>query len=88
MLRFFIGLCTQKLWNRGLGGFTCTWEGSTVAVFHNTTINELTVDLSTVTDGSFTVISGAAGAGEAKLNGTVLTVPGQTSVVLRQTLGT
>ena len=67
-----------------LGGFTCTWEGSTVAVFHNTTINEVTVDLSAVTDLTLNTISGTAGAGEAKLEGTVLTVPGQTSVVLRQ----
>ena len=65
------------------GGFTCTWEGSTVAVFHNTTINEVTIDLSTVTDAALTTISGTAGAGEATLEGTVLTLPGQTSVVLR-----
>lgn len=65
------------------GGFTCTWEGSTVVVFHNTTINEVTIDLSTVTDAALTTISGTAGTGEATLEGTVLTLPGQTSVVLR-----
>ncbi len=66
-----------------LGGFTCTWNGSTVAVFHNTTKSTLTVDLSTVTEHSFTTINGMAGAGEATLEGTLLTVPKQTSVVLR-----
>lgn len=65
------------------GGFTCTWEGSTVAVFHNTTINEVTIDLSAVTDAPLTTLSGMAGAGEARLEGNLLVLPGQTSVVVR-----
>ncbi|MBR2924180.1 MAG: hypothetical protein IKC28_04030 [Clostridia bacterium] len=66
-----------------LGGFTCTWEGSTVGVFHNTTLNPITVDLSAATDVPFALISGSAGEGEATLEGTLLTLPGQTSAVLR-----
>ena len=66
-----------------LGGFTCTWEGSTVGVFHNTTLNPVTVDLSAATDVPFALISGSAGAGEAALEGSLLTLPGQTSAVLR-----
>ncbi len=67
-----------------LGGFTCTWQGSTVAVLHNTTLRELTVDLSTATDLVFTVVAGSVGQGTATLEGSLLTLPGQTSVVLRQ----
>jgi len=66
-----------------LGGFTCSWNGSTVAVLHNTTQRDITVDLSAVTDLSFTMISGIAGADGVILDGTMLTLPGQTSVVLR-----
>ena len=67
-----------------VGGFTCAWQGSTVAVLHNTTLREITVDLSQVTDIAFTRLAGAVGQGEAKLEGTLLTLPGQTSVVLRE----
>ena len=67
-----------------LGGFTSTWQGSTVAVLHNTTPLELTVDLSLATDIAFTQVAGSVGQGTAALEGTLLTLPGQTSVVLRE----
>lgn len=66
-----------------LGGFLSTYEGSTVAVLHNTTQNPLTIDLAQVTDVSLTVINAIVGVGSATLEGTVLTVDGQTSVVLK-----
>ncbi len=66
-----------------LGGFTCTWNGSTAAVFHNTTMNPITVDLSAATDLPLALISGVAGAGLAQLDGAMLTLDGQTSVVIR-----
>ena len=66
-----------------VGGFTVTWEGRTVAVFHNTTERTQTIDLSTVTDAVFAAIVASPGSGLATLEGTVLTIPGQTSVVLR-----
>ncbi|MBR4359347.1 MAG: hypothetical protein IKP32_01870 [Clostridia bacterium] len=66
-----------------LGGFTCTWQGSTVAVLHNTTGSGKTVDLRQATDLPFTVISAVIGDGEATLDGTHLHLDGQTSVVLR-----
>lgn len=66
-----------------LGGFTCTWNGSTVAVLHNTTIRDQTIDLSAATDLPFTVVAGYAGAGKAVLEGSLVTLSGQTSVVLR-----
>ncbi len=65
------------------GGFLCTWNNATVAVFHNTTLNPVTIDLSAVTELTFTTLSGSAGEGEAVLEGTLLTLPGQTSAVVR-----
>ncbi|MCH5201305.1 MAG: hypothetical protein J1F60_10130 [Oscillospiraceae bacterium] len=65
-----------------LGGFTSTYEGTTVAVLHNTTRSTITVDLSQVTDIAFTQINACIGEGTASLDGTLLTLDSQTSVVL------
>ena len=65
-----------------LGGFTATYEGTTVAVLHNPSGSAITVDLSDVTDIGFTKINAAIGAGSATLDGTTLTLDSQTSVVL------
>ena len=64
------------------GGFVSTYEGKSVAVIHNTTLKEVTLDLSKVTNISFSTIAAVLGEG-AKLEGTSLTLPAQTSVVLR-----
>jgi glycosidase len=64
------------------GGFLSTHEGKSVAVLHNTSMSAVEIDLSQFTDAELTKIVAIAGAG-AKLNGTVLTIEGQTSVVLR-----
>ncbi len=70
-----------------LGGFLCEWKNSTVAVLHNTTSHRLTVDLSQATDKAFGEISAVLecvpGQGGAELNGSVLTLGPQTSIVLR-----
>ena len=66
-----------------LGGFLATWEGSTVCVLHNTTTAPLQVDLATLGDGSLAQIAAYAGMGGALLEGSILTLDGQTSVVLR-----
>ncbi|MBQ2224178.1 MAG: hypothetical protein II420_05420 [Oscillospiraceae bacterium] len=63
-----------------LGGFTSTYEGSTVCVLHNPTLNEITVDLSGL---ALSEIRAVAGFGDATLNGSELTLASQTSVVLR-----
>ena len=60
-----------------------TWEGSTVAVLHNTGSNTAKLDLSAVTDIPFATLSAVIGLGGASLEGTVLTLEGQTSAVLR-----
>ncbi len=66
-----------------VGGFTSTYNGSTVAVLHNTSMTPKTVDLAEVTDLTFAEIAACAGVAEATLEGTVLTIGAQTSVVLR-----
>ncbi len=66
-----------------LGGFTATWNGSTVAVLHNSTTRTMTVDLAEATDLPFTTIAAVAGLNGCTLEGTLLTLEGQTSVVLR-----
>ena len=66
-----------------VGGFTSTWNGSTVAVIHNTTDSDKTIDLAQATDIPFTTLAAVAGTGPATLEGTTLTLAGQTSVVLR-----
>ena len=44
-----------------LGGFLCAWNGSTAGVFHNTTDRLLSVDLSAVSDHTFTQVCGSHG---------------------------
>lgn len=69
------------------GGFLCTLEGSTAGVFHNVTEKTLKVDLADATDHVFTEIAASIAVdpfeGGAWLEGTVLTLGPQTSVVLR-----
>ena len=66
-----------------LGGFTSSWEGSAVCVLHNTTTDELRVDLARANAQDFGEIRAVIGAGEASLDGTTLTLGPQTSVVLK-----
>ncbi|MGN0814126.1 MAG: alpha-amylase family glycosyl hydrolase [Candidatus Coproplasma sp.] len=72
-----------KISGSNLGGFTSTLNGSTVAVLHNTTTEEFSVDLSTVTSLTFSEIRAIAGLNGATLNGTILTIGAQTSVVIK-----
>ena len=66
-----------------VGGFLCSWQGQTAAVLHNTTGRTMTVDIAGATDVRFTEISAVIGQGNATLEGTKLTLEGQTCVVLR-----
>lgn len=66
-----------------LGGFVSTLDGSSVVVIHNTSLGSVTVDLSELTDVQVAAIVAYAGVETATLEGTVLTIGGQTSVVLR-----
>jgi len=66
-----------------VGGFLSTYEGSSVAVFHNTTTEAVALDLAALTDVSLETLAAVVGLGGATLEGTTLTIEGQTSVVLR-----
>ena len=66
-----------------VGGFLCSYDGSTVAVLHNTTTESVQIDLSQMTDVELRSIAAYAGMGVATLDGTTLTLGAQTSVVLR-----
>lgn len=67
------------------GGFLSTWNRKSVGVFHNTSGSTVTLDLSAVTDVKFSGIAAVIGIGseDVKLEGTLLTLGEQTSVVLR-----
>lgn len=66
-----------------VSGFLCSYNGSTVAVLHNTTTESVQIDLSQMTDVELRSIAAYVGMGVATLDGTTLTLGAQTSVVLR-----
>lgn len=65
-----------------VGGFTATYNGSTVIVIHNPTASKKQVDLSAL-GLSASVLRAVIGAEDALLEGNVLTIGGQTSVILK-----
>ncbi len=67
-----------------MGGFVSTYGDSYVAVFHNTSENPQTYDLSKATDLPLSTLVNFIGVGEAHLEGTMLTLDGQTSCVIRK----
>lgn len=78
------GTYTPLSMNEGkVGGFLSEYEGKTVAVIHNTTTKEVTIDLSKYPQIPSNRLAAFVGVGTATLDGTVLTLAGQTSVVLR-----
>ena len=73
--------CSSKL-----GGFVIEHEGKTIVLLHNTSTEEMTYDLSRCAglDGiTLSALCEAIGMGSAKLEGTTLTISGQTSVILQ-----
>jgi glycosidase len=66
-----------------VGGFTAELNGKKCLVIHNTTTETFMTDLANRGLAEFTAVSGFVGLGSASLDGTVLTLEGQTSVVLR-----
>ncbi len=67
---------------KGVGGFTSTWEGKSVCVLHNTSQNTVQIDLKTL-ELPFSAIKAVIGQGSARIQGNSLFLDGQTSVVLR-----
>ncbi len=73
-----------KLEGMDLGGFVSTLEGSSVCVLHNTTTEAVTIDLATLGDVVAAMkLQTWAGLGNARLEGTTLTIEAMTSVVLK-----
>ena len=71
---------------KNFGGFLIEYEGETLVLFHNTSTEEITYDLSGCTGlNGYTIASlgDAIGMGDAHLEGTILTVGPQTSVILK-----
>ena len=66
-----------------VGGFLSEYEGKTVAVLHNTTTEAVTIDLSKYPQVPAKLLAAFVGVGTATLEGNILTLAGQTSVVLR-----
>lgn len=71
-----------KLSDTKVGGFIATLGDSTVIVLHNTTTSSQTFNLSTLYGADGYEMRGFIGVEEATLEGTVLTLGGQTSVVI------
>jgi glycosidase len=72
--------------NRKFGGFIITWEGEEILLLHNTSTEELTVDFAKVKalEGKLpTQILECIGGGFANMEGTVLTLGGQSSVLVK-----
>jgi glycosidase len=67
-----------------VGGFVSVYRGQAVCVLHNATLDEQSFDLSSLTGHDFSAIAAAIGQGDAALDGSVLTLGPQTSVVLRE----
>ena len=72
--------------NKNLGGFLVDYKDEKLMILHNNSTGELTVDLSECQELEGVTLSKLCetiGVGGAKLEGSVLTVAGQTSVVIR-----
>ena len=69
--------------SKNLGGFRIDCDGEVWGLFHNNGTAEETYDLSKLEGYGFTEICDFIGMGSATLEGTVLTVGPQTSVILK-----
>jgi len=68
---------------KNFGGFAIEYEGETLGLFHNTATEEFSFDLSQLTGHTFSELCDFVGTGTATLEGTVLTVGPQTSVIVK-----
>ncbi len=66
-----------------VGGFLSTYNGKSVAVLHNTGVEAVQIDISALPELAAMQLTAFAGKGEAVLEGSMLTIPALTSVVLR-----
>lgn len=66
-----------------IGGFLVDYEGEQLAIFHNISAEEASFDLAKLEGSSFAGICETLGMGSATIEGTVLTLGPQTSVILK-----
>jgi len=72
--------------HKNVGGFLIEYEDDTLLLLHNTSTEELSFDLSEckgLGGHTFSKLCDAIGVGNAKLDGTVVTIGPQTSVILK-----
>ncbi len=71
--------------SRFAAGFVITYGESTIGLFHNVSNEEVTIDLSAcnLNGTTFSIVADYVGRGACTLNGTILTIGPQTSVILR-----
>ena len=77
------GEYTSLSCGKTFGGFAIQHEGEVLGLFHNVSAEEVSYDLSNLKDYSFDELCTYIGCGTVTLDGTVLTVGPQTSVILR-----
>ena len=71
---------------KNVGGFVIEYNNEKLILFHNTSTKSISIDLSKCKDldgYSFSKICDSIGVGNAKLEGTILTIEGQTSVLVK-----
>ncbi len=71
---------------KNFGGFLVEYEKEKIGILHNTSTEPITFDLSELKGlggNEFTKLCDSIGAGGAKLKGSVLTIDGQTSVIVK-----
>ena len=71
---------------KNVGGFLIEYEGENLGLFHNTSTEEISIDLSKCSglDGyTFSKLCDSVGVGKATLKGSILTISGQTSVLVK-----
>jgi len=72
-----------KCGEKNFGGFRIDYAEQTLGLFHNTSAEEISYDLSKCSGCSFSQIGDYIGMGTATLEGTILTVGPQTSVIVQ-----
>ena len=72
--------------NVKLGGFVVEYNGEYLVIIHNTSTSELTYDLTrldAISGKGIDTVADYIGTGRAYLNGNIITVPAQTTVILK-----
>ena len=77
------GNYTSLAISKNFGGFAVEYEGEMLYIFHNTSNEEVTYDLSALEGYSISRLCESIGVGSANLEGTTLTLGAQTSVLMK-----